>query len=1144
MKRVQALGIDTKSDADRAKRAYRGAVEAIRSLEEIYKQKKSLRDVFNQDAVGLRSRLKDYCERLMFLNPVEYGRKAEEVLWRKVFYQIIQMLKHNKKLKQVRHHGSLETAYRTHLAAAMGFYQHLLFRLQQEFRLSLVGVLDFHMVPDTRSPGGNNSRKMWTSAAQEWAQRACHRCLICLGDIARYQRDIDPAVSAATAQRFYHQAFMLFPEIGMPHNQLGTLSGSRYFSCEAAYHYFRCLACEKPFDGAQGNLKRLFEKNQTRLKHKNHAARDLPPDMQRPQDIQRFFVGYLQLIEIFSGPEDRVTVPELQAMCQQTLQDFNLCMFYEPGSAADCDEDEPESSSSSELPQFLDDDVIFKIVASLICSIHLLQNIGSAHVTVATAFLLALFSHTLNHVIIRLQGALYDRQNPNKLLESGLGTEDVQDDASSDCLDEQSPSPMLKAKDTEDTSERHGSNSSGPAVGEGGKDDAKQHPKRYRSSRLRNLRRRRRRHQSESSSDLSEMSEDSDLSEGGDDGEEDENLSEDSEDDQFNYFDNDSDSDLSDSMMDNQDSPPNAVQTTRSTNDQSNSKTAVNGEVGERLANGDKKPAGSVSATNSRSRHSKGGSGDWSNLAERRYLANMSSELFSSSGLFLGQNLTMDLGVHSNGNCNDVMQGKTHVPVPPGFVSSEEARHVADITEKLANFVIETDTEVSTAPTDTEQSGVTDTDDADNEQSSSSAADKLEVEQRNLQQLLEVIQGEGLLAAVKVMCDWMSSQAPIITACAQSSQSLWSRLAVLLNFLPHEKDLTQHEECNSDELCGVLGNARWQQWVQVFPLTEDIELCQLPPLADVHAHFDFTTSHRGQLSEIQETLVRVCSLRHFGYFLSDIEGFDFTYSADQAVFIGPTPAETLAEGNEKLAQERMRDADTRRNQLMRDMAQLRLQAEVSQLEGCLESAQQPHFPPYAVVDATSLCSNLPLVRELAQSARCIIIIPLAVIDQLDVQKKESSGAREAIRWLEAEFRRGNRYIRAQKSNETVSANNQRIFKKRHRDLWYMMEVIGCGRYLARQSSHLPLTLSSSFLTAHSLFADNPSPVIQQVCAASQEEGVSIENIKSPVQVETNLAKQRLNTHHGQGTSILSDQQIRTVSTTPGVVHALCRVRTA
>lgn len=48
----------------------------------------------------------------------------------------------------------------------------------------------------------------------------------------------------------------------------------------------------------------------------------------------------------------------------------------------------------------------------------------------------------------------------------------------------------------------------------------------------------------------------------------------------------------------------------------------------------------------------------------------MSSELFSSSGLFLGQNLSLDLGHYANGisaaHCNEVMQGKTHVPVPPG----------------------------------------------------------------------------------------------------------------------------------------------------------------------------------------------------------------------------------------------------------------------------------------------------------------------------------------------------------------------------------------------------------------------------------------------------------------------------------------------
>lgn len=66
----------------------------------------------------------------------------------------------------------------------MGSYQHLLFRLQQDFRLNLPGVLDFHMLTDTRANSGN-SRKGWTHAAQEWAQRACHRCLICLGDIGK-----------------------------------------------------------------------------------------------------------------------------------------------------------------------------------------------------------------------------------------------------------------------------------------------------------------------------------------------------------------------------------------------------------------------------------------------------------------------------------------------------------------------------------------------------------------------------------------------------------------------------------------------------------------------------------------------------------------------------------------------------------------------------------------------------------------------------------------------------------------------------------------------------------------------------------------------------------------------------------------------
>jgi len=35
-----------------------------------------------------------------------------------------------------------------------------------------------------------------------------------------------------------------------------------------------------------------------------------------------------------------------------------------------------------------------------------------------------------------------------------------------------------------------------------------------------------------------------------------------------------------------------------------------------------------------------------------------------------------------------------------------------------------------------------------------------------------------------------------------------------------------------------------------------------------------------------------------------------------------------------------------------------------------------------------------------------------VIDHLDMLKKDIAGAREAIRWLEAEFRKGNRWVQS------------------------------------------------------------------------------------------------------------------------------------
>ena len=86
----------------------------------------------------------------------------------------------------------------------------------------------------------------------------------------------------------------------------------------------------------------------------------------------------------------------------------------------------------------------------------------------------------------------------------------------------------------------------------------------------------------------------------------------------------------------------------------------------------------------------------WADLNKNDNLATFSSELFSTSVPFLSVNLKQQ----TDGFDNDVIQGKKQVSVPPGFHSSSEAKHVAEISQKLANFVIETDTEASVTATE------------------------------------------------------------------------------------------------------------------------------------------------------------------------------------------------------------------------------------------------------------------------------------------------------------------------------------------------------------------------------------------------------------------------------------------------------------
>jgi len=128
------------------------------------------------------------------------------------------------------------------------------------------------------------------------------------------------------------------------------------------------------------------------------------------------------------------------------------------------------------------------------------------------------------------------------------------------------------------------------------------------------------------------------------------------------------------------------------------------------------------------------------------------------------------------------------------------------------------------------------------------------------------------------------------------------------------------------------------------------------------------------------------------------------------------------------------EEDAKRQQLMKSMAHLWLQQEVHELEcrsgfnddfggggvGLLRGLA--HYSPYLVVDHLALAQNLQLVRNTVSSHRFVVVVPLVVLQRLDDVKKASAGARNAIRYLEKQFKVGNRWLRPQRAGETKAVD--------------------------------------------------------------------------------------------------------------------------
>uniref|UniRef100_A0A8C6NLQ0 Nonsense-mediated mRNA decay factor n=1 Tax=Nothobranchius furzeri TaxID=105023 RepID=A0A8C6NLQ0_NOTFU len=902
------------------KRLYRSVVESVHRLDGIIGTKSSYREVFKPENISQRNKLREFCVKLMFLHPVDYGRKAEELLWRKVYYEVIQVIKTNK--KHIHSRSALECAYRTHLIAGVGFYQHLLLYIQSHYQLELQDCIDWTHVTDPligrKKPVSASPKEM------EWAQMACHRCLVYLGDLVRYQNELAGVETEHLAERFYHQALSVMPHVGMPFNQLGTLAGSNFYNVEATYYYLRCIQSDTPFEGAYGNLKRLFDKA-AKMYHqvKKQEMKKLSPSRQRSKDIKRLLVSFMYLQSLLQ-PKNSLMETELTSLCQSVLEDFNLVLFYLPppthGSThhhCPSEEEEEQQHADNSYP-VLPDNLIFKMVVTCLMVVHSLKRGGSKQYSASIAFTLALFSHLVNHVNIRLQAGLEEGES--------------------------------QVPPSEDDQHRM--------------DEEKQRQKK-KYTRLSRLRRRRCARKGGLGED------ESDLSEG---------------------FESEEDED------------------------------EVEGRGGSWVRTAfDVETDSDMNSQESRS--------DLEDIEDTENSENMEA---SNGPLTLS-----DSSISSNlqAMSSQLFQAKRCFRLAPTF-SNMLLRPQASASSTFCVHVMF----VSFLPADT------DSDSEGSQRSTQSARSE-----KTLLEKLEILTNQGLMQVVKVFVDWLRTNTDIILMCAQSSQSLWNRLSVLLNLLPDGSKLLEAGLGLNAEVTEMLKACEQPGLIQSLLLPEDVALRHLPALGAAHRRLD-CTHQNSALSSLQECVVRVCCIRSFGHFLTNLQGNVLHFNPEVGIFtsIGQAEQENLVQ--QAKAQFRMAEEEARRNRLMRDMAQLRLQLEVSQLEGSLQQPKaQSSMSPYLVPDAAALCQHLSLIRQLAGSGCFIVIIPRTVIDGLDRLKKENAGARDGIRFLESEFRKGNRYIRCQK--ESGRSFERDKVKRLDIEAWHLYKMVDSCRQLSVSQSN-------------------------------------------------------------------------------------------
>jgi protein SMG7 len=227
---------------------------------------------FDRAVRGLTASIRESYESIIFEDQdLATAEAAEQLLWR-LHYRCIEEFRvrlrklgsaaaaanhHHHRRSSAKKRGGPEekfvrvgAQYKSFLDEVTGFYHGLIAKVRARHGLS----------PDLSASGGI---RMMSVEELQRCQSMCHRCLIYLGDLARY-KELHAVVEGraadwSVAASYYQQSSKLWPHDGNSHNQLAVLATYTGDNMQAVYHYFFSLAVATPFVTARANVKLLFE---------------------------------------------------------------------------------------------------------------------------------------------------------------------------------------------------------------------------------------------------------------------------------------------------------------------------------------------------------------------------------------------------------------------------------------------------------------------------------------------------------------------------------------------------------------------------------------------------------------------------------------------------------------------------------------------------------------------------------------------------------------------------------------------------------------------------------------------------------------------------------------------------------------------